>query len=340
MIEKYLISNELTLKRYLRFKKRKLAVCSFFLMAFSITLTFIAPLISNSKPFYINYKGVGYFPILKTYHPRELGINDSLIIDWKNLNKEEISSAVWPIIKWDPFESNKEVDSYPSAPSVINLMGTDDRGRDVLARLLYGFKYSISYALLVWVITYIIGTFIGGLMGYYGGRFDFLSQRAVEILSTVPQFFLLIILISIFEPSLFWLVLISSIFGWIPVSYYVRAEFLKNRKREFVEAAKSLGVGEYKILFKHILPNSLTPLITFTPFAIAAGISGLASLDYLGFGLEVPTPSWGELLSQAQKNYSIAPWLAIYPSLCLFITLTALNLVGEGVRDAMDPNLS
>ena len=135
--------------------------------------------------------------------------------------------------------------------------------------------------------------------------------------------------------------LISSIFGWIPVSYYVRAEFLKNRKREFVEAAKSLGVNEFNILFKHILPNSLTPLITFTPFAIAAGISGLASLDYLGFGLEVPTPSWGELLSQAQKNYTIAPWLAIYPSLCLFLfTLTALNLIGEGVRDAMDPNLS
>lgn len=340
MIEKYLISNELTLKRYRRFKRRKLAVASVYLLLLSVILTFVAPILSNSKPLYINYKGVSYFPVFKSYHPKELGITDLMVVNWKELEKSDISSQVWPLVKWDPFESNKEVDSYPSAPSSLNLMGTDDRGRDVLSRLLYGFKYSISYALLVWIITYIIGTFIGGLMGYYGGRFDFLSQRAVEILSTVPQFFLLIILISIFEPSLFWLVLISSIFGWIPVSYYVRAEFLKNRKREFVEAAKSLGVNEFSILFKHILPNSLTPLITFTPFAIAAGISGLASLDYLGFGLEVPTPSWGELLSQAQKNYSIAPWLAIYPSLCLFFTLTALNLIGEGVRDAMDPNLS
>ena len=340
MIEKYFIKNELSLKRYRRFKKRKLAVASVYALGFSILLTFIAPLISNSKPLYIEFQNKSFFPVFKSYHPKDLGITDSLVIDWRSLPKEEIASSVWPVLSWDPFESNKDVDSYPSEPSSINPMGTDDRGRDVLARLLYGFKYSISYAILVWVITYIIGTIIGGIMGYYGGKIDFLSQRAVEVLSTVPQFFLLIILISIFEPSLFWLVLISSIFGWIPVSYYVRAEFLKNRKREFVEAAKSLGVNEFNILFKHILPNSLTPLITFTPFAIAAGISGLASLDYLGFGLEVPTPSWGELLSQAQKNYTIAPWLAIYPSLCLFFTLTALNLIGEGVRDAMDPNLS
>jgi microcin C transport system permease protein len=184
-----------------------------------------------------------------------------------------------------------------------------------------------------------MGTILGAVMGFLGGKIDFLGQRIVEVLSTVPQFFLLIILISMVTPNLFWLVIISSLFSWIPISYYVRGEFLKNRKREFVEAARALGASRRSIIFKHILPNSLTPIITFTPFAIAANISGLASLDYLGFGLEVPTPSWGELLAQAQKYYTVAPWLAFYPSLCLFSTLLLFNLIGEGVRDAMDPNI-
>jgi len=340
MIEKYLIKNDLTLKRYRRFKKRKLAVYSVWVLLFSIFLTFLAPMLANSRPIYLKYKGESFWPVFKNYHPKDFKIYDSMTIDWRSLKLSKNDHVVWPLIKWDPFESNKSVDSYPSSPTKVNLFGTDDRGRDVLTRLLYGFKYSISYALLVWFITYCLGIMAGSLMGYYGGRFDFIAQRIVEILSTVPQFFLLIILISIFTPNLWWLVVISSVFSWIPISYYIRAEFLKNRKREFVEAARSLGASQWSILFKHILPNSLTPIITFTPFVIAGSIAGLASLDYLGFGLEVPTPSWGELLAQAQKNYTIAPWLAIYPSICLFSTLTLLNLIGEGVRDAMDPNLT
>jgi microcin C transport system permease protein len=179
---------------------------------------------------------------------------------------------------------------------------------------------------------------LGGTMGFFGGKIDFIGQRIVEVLSTVPQFFLLIILISIFSPTLFMLIIITCGFAWIGISYYVRGEFLKNRNKEYVEAAKSLGASNFSIIFKHILPNSLTPIITFAPFTIAAEIVGLAGLDYLGFGLQVPTPSWGELLAQAHKNYSIAWWLALYPSLALFTVLTLLNLIGQGVRDAMDPN--
>ena len=193
------------------------------------------------------------------------------------------------------------------------------------------------YALMVWLISFALGTLVGGMMGYLGGKVDFLGQRAVEIFISIPQFFLLLIIISIFQPSLFWLILISCLFGWISISYYARAEFLKNRKREYVEAARAVGVRQWKIITRHILPNSLTPLITFTPFVIATNITALASLDYLGFGLEVPTPSWGELLNQAQKNFTIAWWLAVYPSLALFSSLTLLNLIGDGVRDAMDP---
>ena len=177
-------------------------------------------------------------------------------------------------------------------------------------------------------------------MGYLGGKVDLIGQRCVEVFSTIPQFFLLLILISIFTPNLFMLVVISSVFGWIGISYYVRAEFLKIRKREFVEAARSMGLSDGMIIFRHILPNSLTPVITLSPFVISTQIVALASLDYLGFGLPVPTPSWGELLAQAQKHFTVAWWLAVYPSAALFLTLTLLNLIGEGIRDAMDPNMT
>ena len=192
---------------------------------------------------------------------------------------------------------------------------------------------------MVWVITFIIALILGGIQGYKGGWVDLLGQRVTEVLSTVPQLFLLIILIAIFQPSLTLLVVITSLFGWIGISQYVRAEFLKNRRQEYVEAARSLGAGHVGIFLKHILPNSLSPIITFSPFVIAGGITALASLDYLGFGLTPPTPSWGELLAQAQNNFTIAWWLALFPSLALFSILTMFNFVGEAVRDALDPRL-
>lgn len=337
MIERKLIKNDLTLKRWRRFKKRKLAVYSGIALIIMVVMTFAAPLISNSKPLIASVNGEVYFPVTADYHPKDIGINDSLIIEWR---KVKTDWSVWPMFNWDPFESNKEVAYYPAHPSAANPLGTDDRGRDVFARILYGFKYSILYAVLVWFLCFLLGTTFGGIMGYFGGKIDFVGQRLVEIFSTVPQFFLLIILISLFTPNLTMLVIISSIFGWISISYYVRGEFLKNRKREFVEAARSMGASTTRIIVRHILPNSLGPILTFTPFVIAGNIVSLASLDYLGFGLEVPTPSWGELLAQAQKNFTIAWWLAVYPSLAIFFTLTLLNLVGEGVRDAMDPNMN
>lgn len=339
MIEK-LLTNELSRKRWKIFKKSKSATFSAVVLIFLILGTFASPFIANSKPLIVKYQGETYFPIFKNYDAEKFGITDSLTIDYRTLKHGPGDFSIWPPIQWDPFESNDKVDSYPSAPSEVNLFGTDDRGRDVLTRLLYGFQYSISYAVAVWFISLIIGTALGGTMGYFGGKVDFVGQRIVEVLSTVPQFFLLIILISIFSPSLFMLIAISCIFSWIGISYYIRGEFLKNRNREFVEAARSLGASNFKIIFKHILPNSLTPIITFAPFTIAAEIVGLAALDYLGFGLQVPTPSWGELLAQAQKNYTIAWWLAFYPSLALFVVLTLLNLIGQGVRDAMDPNMT
>lgn len=339
MIEKFIIRHELSRKRWRIFKSSKSAMIASVVLLLLTIATFLSPFIANSRPLILKYNDQYYFPIVKDYSAESFGITDSLDVSYRKLQMSPNDFAIWPIVQWDPFESNSIVDSYPSSPTSSNLMGTDDRGRDVLTRLLYGFKYSITYAVAVWFISLSIGVLLGGTMGFFGGKVDFIGQRFVEVLSTVPSFFLLIILISIFAPSLWMLIVISCVFSWISISYYVRGEFLKNRNKEFVEAARSLGASNLSIIFKHILPNSLTPIITFAPFAIAAEIVGLAGLDYLGFGLQVPTPSWGELLSQAQKNYTIAWWLALYPSLALFFVLTLLNLIGQGVRDAMDPNM-
>jgi microcin C transport system permease protein len=338
MIER-LIKNDESLKKWRRFKDRKLAVVSVWIVLVCCFVSFTAEFWANSKPIYLQYDHSSYFPVFRSYHPSVFGQENSVVMDYRRLELDEArgDKVIWPLIPWNPYESNKEVDSYPSEPTTENLMGTDDRGRDIFTRLMYGLRYSIIYAVLVWVLTFMVGTVLGGIMGYFGGRTDFWGQRVVEILSTVPQFFLLIIIISIFKPTLLLLVVLSSVFGWISISYYIRGEYLKNRKKEFVEAARALGAGHIRIFFRHLLPNSFSPIITFSPFVIAGNIVGLASLDYLGFGLTPPTPSWGELLNQAQKHFTIGWWLAVYPSLALFLTLTMLSLIGEGVRDAMDP---
>lgn len=332
------IKNEETLKKWRAFKSHRTGYYSVWIICLLCFFSFTAEFWANSKPIYLNYQGQSFFPVFKDYSVKEFGIEDSLAVDYRALKLEDGDTVIWPIFKWDPFESNKKVDDYPAPPSSSNLMGTDDRGRDVLARLLYGLRYSIAYSVSVWIITFIIGTIIGGFQGYFGGWIDLFGQRITEILSTVPYLFLLIILIAVFEPSLTLLIVITSLLGWIFISMYMRAEFLKNRKREYVEAARAIGASHKTIFFKHILPNSLAPIITFSPFVIAGGISSLAALDYLGFGLTPPTPSWGELLAQAHKNFTIGWWLAFYPSMALFAVLTMFNFIGEAVRDAMDPH--
>ncbi len=332
------IKNEQTLKKWRTFKRKKAAWFSLWLIVASCFFSFTAEFWANSKPIVLSFKGKTYYPVVKEYTAKEFGIDDSLFVDYKELELSEDDWVIWPLVKWDPYQSNKNVDEYPAPPSSENLMGTDDRGRDVFTRLLYGFRYSIAFAIFVWIITFIVGVLLGSLQGYMGGKMDLYMQRVTEVLSTVPQLFLLIILIAVFQPSLALLIIIYSVFGWIPISYYMRAEFLKNRKKEYVEAARALGAGHGRVFFKHILPNSLAPIITFSPFAIVANISALAALDYLGFGLTPPTPSWGELLAQAQNNFTIGWWLALFPSLALFCALTFFSLIGEGIRDAMDPH--
>jgi microcin C transport system permease protein len=336
MIERW-VKNDLTLKRLRRFKSIKRAVVSVWLVGFMLVISATSEFWANSKPLFMHFQGATYFPVLTDYHP-SIFKQEGFVTNYRALDLKAAGNwAVWPLVKWDPFESNVAMNTYPSPPSEDNWLGTDDRGRDVLSRLIYGFRYSLGFAVMVWFFSFFVGVGGGAVMGYWGGTVDLIGQRVVEVFSSLPYLLMLLTLIAFLGATMPLLVAFSVFLGWMTISSYMRAEFLKLRKREFVEAAKAQGVGIFRILFRHILPNALGPLITFSPTEIAANIYTLAILDYLGMGLPPPTPSWGELLQQAQEYFTIAWWLAIYPSLAMIISLTALTFIGEGVREAYDP---
>lgn len=333
-------NNELTQKRWKRFKKMRRALISLWIFAFCIFLSITAEFWANSKPIVMIYNGGVYFPVVKDSHPSVFG-QEGNVTNYRDLHWDEKGNwALWTPVKWNPYESNNTVENFPSGLSKDNLLGTDDRGRDVLSRLIYGFRYSIGFAFLVWFFSYVVGVSLGALMGFAGGTVDLIGQRTVEVFESMPFLLMLITLISMFGASMTILVVFSVFLGWMSISTYMRAEFLKLRKREFIEAAKAQGVGTFRILFRHLLPNALSPIITFSPTMMAAEIYALSALDYLGLGLPPPTPSWGELLQQAQNNFSIAWWLAVFPSIAMIVTLTSLTFIGEGVREAFDPRKS
>lgn len=335
-VERFIIRNELTLKRWRRFKRNRIAIGSLTLLLTLFFFSFTAELWVNNKPHVMKYDGKIFMPLLFDYHPSEFGRKDIFVMEYRELELKEGDWWVWPMVQWSPYESNRDVDIYPSKPSNVNWFGTDDRGRDVFARLLYGFRYTFLFALGSWMLTYMVGCLIGATMGYVGGKLDLFGMRVVEVIESMPQLLMLITLISIFSPSLFLLVCFMVVFDWIGISQYMRAQFLSLRKREYTEAARAIGASNWRVITKHILPNALTPIVTFAPFAIAGYVTTLAIMDYLGLGLRPPTPSWGELLSQAQKYFTIAEWLVWAPSGALIITLTLLINIGLAVRDAFD----
>ncbi len=337
MIEKY-IDNDLTLKRYRRFKRNKIAVVSVWVLLILFFASFTAELWANNKPHIMNYHGRIFVPLFVTYHPTEFDRDDIYAMDYRSLklDPEKGDWSLWPLVQWDPFESNPAVDEFPSPPTKFNIMGTDDRGRDVFTRLLYGLRYTLIFSLGAWFACYLLGITLGSVMGYFGGKIDLVGMRTVEIIQTMPITLILITIISIFTPNIFVLILFLCLFDWTKIATYMRGQFLQLRKREFVEAARAIGSSDSRIIFKHILPNAITPIVSFSPFDIAYNISYLAFLDYLGLGLRAPTPSWGELLQQAQKYFTTAEWLVWYPSLALVLTLTLLINIGLAVRDAFD----
>jgi microcin C transport system permease protein len=335
MIEQWL-KKDLSKKRWKKFKKNKVAMVSIGILLTLFFFSFTAEFWSNNKPLVMSYQGQIFVPVLKDYHPSLFGREDIFVMDYRSLEIQSPDWAAWPLIQWDPFESNSSVDYYPSPPTASNLLGTDDRGRDVLTRLLYGFRYTMIYAIGVWFLSYLVGTFLGACLGYFGNKLDLFGSRAVEVIETLPVTLLLITLISIFSPNLLWLIIFTVLFGWTDIFHHMRAQFLQLRKREFIEAARALGVSHLRIILSHILPNALTPLVTFSPFAIAANIYSLTILDYLGLGLPAPTPSWGELISQSQKYITTAEWLIWSPSIAIVLTMTSLINIGIAIRDAYD----
>ena len=313
-----------------------------FLILFIISL--FSEFISNDKPLVINIDNQLYYPIIKSYTEEEFGGHFETEPDYKGyFMSEKISEQNnWAIFPLNPhsYQSinlNKSTPN-PASPSTTNYLGTDDRGRDVLARLLYGFRLSVIFALALTIIGIIIGIFFGAIQGYFAGRTDLYLQRFIEIWGSMPELYLLIIFSSLFEPSIGLLIILLSLFGWMSLSDYVRAEFLKGRNMDYVIAARTLGLSDTKIILKHILPNSMVSIITFLPFRISGAILILTSLDFLGLGVPPDTPSLGELLSQGKENIE-AWWLSLSTFLVLVGTLMLLIFIGEGFRESLDTRL-
>lgn len=343
-------------RRWARFKSIRRGYYAFVLLVVLYGLSFFLPLLINNKPLIVHYDGSTYFPAVLdlvdwlpgvgSYYPGTLfGQADQIgEADYRRLAEELESdeSGNWimmPFYKWDPYEYDfKTEGSNPQSPSSLHILGTDPSGRDVFARLAYGFNVSISFALVLAICYYIIGIVVGGLMGYFGGWVDTFGQRIVEIWETIPFLFVVIIISSMVKPGFFVLVWILVAFQWIGISYYIRGEFLREKSRDYVAAAMSLGAGHGSLIFKHLLPNSLTPIVTFFPFALVGGITVLVSLDFLGFGLQPPTPSWGQMMEVGLGNKE-HPWLVVTPIAAMFFTLSIVTFIGEAARAAFDPKV-
>ncbi|WP_211828336.1 ABC transporter permease [Kistimonas asteriae] len=325
-------------KRWQRFKanRRGYASLCLFLMLFALVL--MAELIANDKPLLVRYENQFHVPVLFDYPETTFGGDLPLRTDYREQDiQAQILQQGW--ILWPPIRYSHDTINFdqpaPAPPSSENWLGTDDQGRDVLARVIYGLRISILFSLILTLFSTLIGIVAGALQGYYGGRIDLFGQRFLEIWSGLPMLYLLIILASLVEPGFWWLLGTMLLFSWTALVDVVRAEFLRGRNLDYVRAARALGVTDTRLMFRHILPNAMVATLTFIPFILTGAISTLTSLDFLGFGLPVGSPSLGELIAQGKNNLQ-APWLGITAFLALSVLLTLLVFIGEAVRDAMD----
>jgi microcin C transport system permease protein len=325
-----------------RFRSNRLGYVSLILFATLFGMSLLAEVLSNDKPLVVRYEGQWYVPLFQTLpdttfdgdFPTPTDFLDPFIRD--KLAKPG-NFAVFPPNPYHHGTINYFAkDPNPAAPGAQNFLGTDDRGRDLLARLLYGFRVSVVFAMLVAAICTVAGVLLGAIQGYFAGWTDIAMERFNEIWGAMPVLYMLIILSSLFTPSFWLLVGLLSLFGWLGIAAYVRAEFLKNRTLDYVRAARALGQSDRKIMLRHILPNSLTPVVTLIPFELASAIGALTSLDFLGLGVPPGTPSLGELLSQGKENL-YAWWISLSTFVVLVVTLLLLILIGDALRDALDP---
>jgi microcin C transport system permease protein len=341
-------------KRIRKFRRLKRGYYSFILIATAYVVSFFLPLLANNVALLVRYNGNYYVPLLRYQSAVEFGQAAFGDPDYRALKRqfETEGRGNWvlmPPIPYGPNESLLDLPgSPPHPPSAAHPFGTDDRGRDVLVRLAYGFNISLTFALLVTLVGNLVGIAVGASLGYFGGRIDIFGQRGIEIWSSLPFLYVVIIISSVvvpiylpgryqlMQPSLWLLVAILAVFDWMGITYYIRGEFYREKAKDYVGAAIATGVSEAGIMFRHILPNALTPVVSFAPFEIVGNISALVALDFLGFGLPAPTPSWGELIGQGMENLT-KWWLVFYPLAVLFLTLLLVVFIGEAIREAFDP---
>ena len=329
-------------KRWHRFRSNPRGFISLVLFVLLFGLSLFAEVLSNDKPLYVRYEGQSYFPLVQAYPETTFGGSFATETDYRDPFILEQLNRDGNVVLFPPnphsFNSiNLDLDRpVPSPPTRENYLGTDDRGRDVLARLIYGFRLSILFGASLTLVGTLLGIIAGAVQGYFGGKTDLLMQRFIELWGSMPELYLLIIFASIFKPSMLLVLVLLSLFGWMGLSDYVRAEFLKGRNMEYVKAAKALGVGNFTIMYRHLLPNSMTPVITFLPFRMSGAILALTSLDFLGLGVPPSTPSLGELLAQGKANIE-AWWLSLSTFVVLVGTLVLLIFIGEALREAFDP---
>ena len=328
-------------RRFQNFKLNKRGLYSFWIFSFLFIISFFANFISNDKPLLINYKNNFYFPIIQIYTETTFDGDFETEADYLDpYVKNLINKEGWMIMPLIPFSYDTIIRDLnipvPSPPSKKNWLGTDDQARDVLARLIYGFRISILFGFTLTFFSMILGVSAGAIQGYFGGKIDLFFQRFMEIWSAIPTLYILIILASIVQPNFWWLLIILLLFSWMGYVGVVRAEFLRARNLDYIRAAQALGVSNITIIWRHLLPNATVATITFLPFSLSASVTALSGLDFLGFGMPPGSASLGEMVNQGRNNLQ-APWLGLTSFFTLGLMLGLLVFVGEAIRDALDP---
>ena len=332
-------------RAWARFRRNRIGTASLWIMCALLVVSALAEVISNDRPLVARYDGTWSFPVFHNPPETAYGGDFATPTDWKDpfIVERFAKPGNWKLDTLNPHSATStdyfQKEPNPAPPSSRNWLGTDSLGQDMVARLLYGFRVSILFALALAAVGTTIGIIAGAVQGYFGGRVDLGLQRLIEIWSSIPELYLLIIFASIFEPSLLLLLVLLSLFGWIGLSDYVRAEFLRNRSLEFVKAARAMGLSNLQIIWRHVLPNSMTPVITFLPFRMSSAILALVALDFLGLGVPPSVPSLGDLVKQGKGN--LDAWWIIFPTfILLVVTLLLLTFIGDALRDAFDTRKS
>jgi microcin C transport system permease protein len=340
-----------TIKQIRRFRSIRRGYYSLLVLMALLLASVFAELLVNSRAIVVHYDGHYYFPTYGAYIPgMQFGLDYAYETNYRELkqhfsaqrNSDATDHGNWvllPPVPYNPFENDFKAEGFPPYPPSLSdrhILGTDVSGRDIMARLVYGFRLAMSFALILLFCNYLIGIAVGCAMGFWGGSFDLFFQRLIEIWSNVPFLYVIMIIASVIVPNFWTLVIAMVIFGWMGMTWYMRTATYKEKAREYVTAARALGATNTRIIFQHILPNTISIIVTFIPFSVATGITSLTALDYLGFGLPAPTPSWGELLSQGTSNLQ-SPWIVTSVVVAMTVVLLMVAYVGEAIREAFDP---